>query len=129
MFYKKDESGYREIVEGILMKTLDQDTERSFYLDIVDWVENSGNVSDPFSAEVIMDALVDNLFAVELTQERYDYFLYTVFLDHPEDHSYALGQWTSVWNAYDNTGNDTTVRSLLERLFSALIETPEFQIY
>ena len=114
---------------GILMKTLDQDTERSFYLDIVDWVENSGNVSDPFSAEMIMDALVDNLFAVELTQERYDYFLYTVFLDHPEDHSYALGQWTSVWNAYDNTGNDTTVRSLLERLFSALIETPEFQIY
>jgi len=120
---------YRYQMGGILMKTLDQAAERTFVLDIVDWVENSGNVSDPFSAEVIMDALVDNLFAVELTQERYDYFLYTVFLDHPEDHSYALGQWTSVWNAYDNTGNDTTVRSLLERLFSALIETPEFQIY
>ena len=120
---------YRYQMGGILLKTLDQAAERTFVLDIVDWVENSGNVSDPFSAEVIMDALVDNLFAVELTQERYDYFLYTVFLDHPEDHSYALGQWTSVWNAYDNTGNDTTVRSLLERLFSALIETPEFQIY
>ncbi len=120
---------YRYQMGGVLMKTLDQSTERSFELDIVDWVENSGNVSNPFSAELIMDVLVDNLFAVDLTQERYDYFLYTVFLDHPEDHPYALGQWTSVWNAYDNTGNDTTVRSLLERLFSALIETPEFQIY
>ncbi len=120
---------YRYQMGGVMMKTLDQSTERSFELDIVDWVENSGNVSNPFSAELIMDVLVDNLFAVDLTQERYDYFLYTVFLDHPEDHPYALGQWTSVWNAYDNTGNDTTVRSLLERLFSALIETPEFQIY
>ena len=120
---------YRYQMGGILMKTLDQSAGRSFELDIVDWVENSGNVSNPFDAEVIMDVLVDNLFAVELTQERYDYFLYTVFLDHPEDHSYALGQWTSVWNAYDNGGEDTTVRSLLERLFSALIETPEFQIY
>ena len=120
---------YRYQMGGVLMFTLDQSTERSFELDIVDWVENSGHISDPFDAEEIMDVLVNNLFAVELTQERYDYFLYTVFLDHPEDHSYALGQWTSVWNAYDNTGNDTTVRSLLERLFSALIETPEFQIY
>ena len=119
---------YRYQMGGILMKTLDQATERSFVLDIVDWVE-SGHISNPFDAVDIMDVLVNNLFAVELTQERYDYFLYTVFLDHPENHSYALGQWTSVWNAYDTTGNDTTVRSLLERLFSALIETPEFQIH
>jgi uncharacterized protein (DUF1800 family) len=120
---------YRYQMGGVLMKTLDQSSERTFELDIVDWVENSGHISNPFDAEVIMDVLVDNLFAVELTQERYEYFLYTVFLDHPENHSYALGQWTSVWNAYDNTGDDNTVRSLLERLFSALIETPEFQIY
>ena len=120
---------YRYQMGGILMKTLDQSTERSFVLDIVDWVENSGHISNPFDAVDIMDVLVNNLFAVELTQERYDYFLYTVFLDHPENHSYALGQWTSVWNAYDTTGDDTTVRSLLERLFSALIETPEFQIH
>ena len=119
---------YRYQMGGILMKTLDQATERSFVLDIVDWVE-SGLISNPFDAVDIMDVLVNNLFAVELTQERYDYFLYTVFLDHPENHSYALGQWISVWNAYDTTRDDTTVRSLLERLFSALIETPEFQIY
>jgi len=77
----------------------------------------------------IMDVLVNNLYAIELTQERYDYFLYTVFLDYPEDQAYARGLWTQEWNAYQSSSDDTVVRSLLERLFSALIETPEFQIY
>ena len=120
---------YRYQMGGVLMKTLDQLAERTFVLDIVDWVENSGHISDPSDAVEIMDVLVNNLYAIELTQERYDYFLYTVFLDHPEDQAYARSLWTQEWNAYTGSGTDTTVRSLLERLFSALIETPEFQIY
>ncbi len=120
---------YRYQMGGVLMKTLDQATERSFVLDIVDWVENKGHITDPSDAVEIMDVLVNNLFAVELTQERYDYFLYTVFLDYPEDQAYARLLWTQEWTSYGGSGDDTVVRSLLERLFSALIETPEFQIY
>jgi hypothetical protein len=120
---------YRYQMGGILMKTLDQANERTFVLDIVDWVENSGHISDPSDAVEIMDVLVNNLYAIELTQERYDYFLYTVFLDNPEDQAYALSLWTQEWNMYESSSDDTVVRSLLERLFSALIETPEFQIY
>ena len=115
---------------GILMKSLDPDTERGFQLDVVDWVENSGELSDPADAAELMDVFVKMLFAVELNQERYDYFLYTVFLDYSgEDQTYARGLWRSEWNAYKSSGNDATVRSLLEHLLSALIETPEFQIY
>jgi uncharacterized protein (DUF1800 family) len=115
---------------GILMKVLDPDTERGFQLDVVDWVENSGELSDPADAAELMDVFVKMLFAVELNQERYDYFLYTVFLDYSgEDQTYARGLWRSEWNAYKSSGNDATVRSLLEHLLSALIETPEFQIY
>jgi len=120
---------YRYQVGGILMKTLDQASERTFVLDIVNWVENSGHITDPSDAVEIMDVLVDNLFAIELTQERYDYFLYTVFLDYPEDQAYARSLWTQEWNSYEGSSDVTVVRSLLERLFSALIETPEFQIY
>ena len=120
---------YRYQMGGILMKTLDQTTERTFVLDIVDWVENSGRISDPSDAVEIMDVLVNNLYAIELTQERYDYFLYTVFLDYPEDQAYARSLWTQEWAIYVGSSDDTVVRSLLERLFSALIETPEFQIY
>ena len=120
---------YRYQMGGILMKTLDQATERSFSLDIVDWVENKGHITDPSDVVEIMDVLVNNLFAIELTQERYDYFLYTVFLDYPEDQAYARLLWSQEWTSYGGSGDDSVVRSLLERLFSALIETPEFQIY
>jgi len=121
---------HRYQTAGILMKTLDQDSERGFQLDVVDWVENSGMITDPGDAAELMDVLVKMLFAVELNQERYDYFLYTVFLDYSgEDLTYARGLWRSEWNDYQSSGIETTVRSLLERLLSALIETPEFQLY
>jgi len=115
---------------GILMGSLEQDSERGFQLDVVDWVGNSGHLSDPADAAELMDVLVRMLYAVDLTQERYDYFLYTVFLDYSgEDLAYARGLWRSEWNDYKSSGDDTTVRSLLELLLSALIETPEFQLY
>jgi len=77
-----------------------------------------------------MDLLVKNLFALELTQERYDYFLYTVFLDYTGSNLvYARGLWTSEWNSYMSSDDDSVVRSLLELLLTSLIETPEFQLY
>ncbi len=115
---------------GILMKTLDQATERSFGLDIVDWVDKTVHLSDPSDTAELMDLLVNNLFALELTQERYDYFLYTVFLDYTgTDLVYARGLWTSEWNSYKSSDDDSVVRSLLELLVTSLIETPEFQLY
>ena len=112
------------------MKTLDQGTERSFSLDIVDWVENSGHISDPSDPAEILDVLVQVLYAVELSQERYDYFLYSVFLDYTgTDLVYARGLWTNEWNGYQSSSDDSVVRSLLQLLLSALIETPEFQLH
>lgn len=114
---------------GILMKTLEQGTERSFHLDILDWVENSGHISDPSDAVEIMDVLVEHLIAVQLNQERYDYLLYTVFLDYPEDQAYARNLWRDEWITYQNSADGSTVEGLLQILLSALIETPEFQLY
>jgi uncharacterized protein (DUF1800 family) len=113
----------------ILMKRIEEANERTIYLDVVDWVENSGVVSDPSDASEILNVFVSNLIPVELTQERLDYFLYTVFLEWPDDFSYALNLWTTEWAAYTGSGDDTTVRSQLEILLSALIQTPEFQLY
>jgi hypothetical protein len=72
---------------------------------------------------------VGQLFAVELSQERYDYFLYTVFLDYTgTDLLYARALWANEWSAYVGSGDDTVVRALLQLLLSSLIETPEFQL-
>lgn len=105
------------------------ENERSIYLDVMDWVENGGSVPDPSDAAGIMDVLIESLFAVSITGERYDYFLYAVFLDYTEDQSYARGIWRQEWSAYQNSGSDQIVRSRLELLVSALIQTPEFQLY
>ena len=121
---------HRYQAAGILMNRIEQDRERSFLLDMVAWVEQSGHVPDPSDASLIVDTLVENLYAVTLDEGRVDYFLYTVFLDAPdEDKTYARGLWRQEWELYQQTGDDATVRLLLERLFSALIETPEFQLY
>ena len=115
---------------GILMGTLEESATRTFELDIVDWVRNSGNITDPGDAAELMDVLVGHLFPLAPTQERYDYFLYTVFLDYTgTDLVYARGLWRSEWDSYIGSGNDAVVRSLLELLLSSLIETPEFQLY
>jgi len=115
---------------GILMQTLEQSSTRTFILDIVDWVENPGNITDPGDASELMDVLVAHLFPLTPTQERYDYFLYTVFLDYTgTDLVYARGLWRQEWDDYISSSDDSTVRSLLELLLSSLIETPEFQLY
>jgi len=113
----------------LLMEPPGGENPRSIYLDVLAWLENSGDVSDPTDAAEILTVLSENLMAVTLTQDRIDYFLYTVFLDYPEDHTYALGLWRQEWNAYQDSSNDETVRMLLNRLLSKLIQTPEFQLY
>jgi len=117
---------------AVLMGKVDESTTRTFELDIVDWVQNSGNITDPGDAVELMNVLVAHLFPLPPTQERYDYFLYTVFLDYTgTDLTYARGLWAQEWSIYlaSNPKDDTVVRGLLELLLSSLIETPEFQLY
>lgn len=112
-----------------LMEEPGGDNEKSFYLDILQWVEQPGNITDAGDASEVMDVLAGLLFSVELDTDRYDYFLYTVFLDSPdEDPAYARGLWRQEWNAYQGGGSADTVRTRLEILLSAMIQTPEFQL-
>jgi len=108
----------------------DSEDGRTLYLDILNWVEKSGHVTDPSDSAEIVNVLVEGLMAVTLNQERKDYFLYTVFLDQPEaDPTYARSLWKQEWDAYENSGDPAVVRSRLQILLSSLIQTPEFQLY
>jgi uncharacterized protein (DUF1800 family) len=120
---------HRYQTADLLMMEPGGESGPSPHLDILDWVENSGHIGDPSDAVAIMDVLKESLFAVELTQERYDYLLYTVFLDYPENPSYARGLWSQEWDTYRDSGTDEIVRARLEILLSALVQTPEFQLY
>lgn len=98
--------------------------EPAFRLDVVDWIENSGNISDPKDPAEIVMVFTKYLYPVEITQERYDYFLNTVFLEGLEPIN-----WSGEWSLYKNSGDDSVVRQKLETLLAGIMQTPEYQIF
>lgn len=109
------------------------DTEPfSFRIDIVDWVQNSGHISDPSDATEIVTFLTQYLLPLDVTtldvegsdRTRFDYFLYDNFIGEDGE----LYQWTNLWNAYIGGDPDTGVRLRLENLLAGIIESPEFQL-
>lgn len=91
-------------------------------LDIVDFVRN--NCSNPSDSDVLMQELVAWMIPVQLTTDRYDYFKNDVLLDQS---SPAI--WTLAWDNYIQTNNDTAVRSQLETVALALMQSPEYQLF
>ncbi len=92
-------------------------------LDIVDFVANSGLFSDPSDGTALLTTLTDYLFAEPLTAERFTYFLNDIFLDE-----LSLINWFFEWQNYVNTQDDSSVKIPLERLFTALISSQEYQL-
>ncbi len=95
---------------------------KAFPLNVVSFIQNSGVVSDPADGMEIVDGLIGYLFAEAPLLARRNYFLNEVFLD-----DLSLLNWQFEWQAYENSGNATSVRIPLERLFTALISSQEFQ--
>jgi hypothetical protein len=92
-------------------------------LDIVDWVQHSGQIATPSDAAVIVQTLTKYMLAVEIDAERADFFLNQIFLD-----GLPATTWTSEWSLYGSSGDDTVVRERLETLVASLMQTPEYQL-
>lgn len=90
-------------------------------LDTVDFIENS--ISNPFLADEIVKTLVLYLFPLPISENRFNYFLQTKFLD---GHSEKV--WRSEWRNYKNTNDSSIVRGSLDRLLVAIANAPEFQV-
>lgn len=102
----------------------DEEENILYKLDIVAFVDDSQNISDPSSARTIVTELTDYMFPCPIPTERFDYLLETLFLDgQMESH------WADEWTLYKNSGDDTTVRSLLERLIIGMLQSPEYQLF
>lgn len=111
-------------IGNILMRKNGNEDELNFGIDILDWIENSGYISDPGDADEVVSVIINNLLGVELNQERYDYFLNTVFLD-----TFNPTTWNYEWQNYRSGGDEMVVRERFEYFLSALTQTPEFQLY
>lgn len=115
---------FRYRIGQLLMKRTGDKDKFSFRLDILDWIENSGVIPNPGNASDTVRLLADHLLGVIVNQERFDFFLKTIFLD-----SLSQTTWQYEWDNYKSSGNDAVVRERFETLLFSLIETPEFQLF
>ena len=104
---------------------MNEDTEVMLYqLDIVEYVSNPANVSDPSDPTALVSELTDYLFTQDLPAERFNFFLNNVLLD-----TLSAANWTIEWNNYVATSDDSGVRSQLEKLIISIMQSPEYQLF
>ena len=94
-------------------------------LDVLSWVKDTNNVSDPSDAEALVDRLIELMYPFPVDDARKNYFLTDVFLE-----GYAnAGYWTQAWNDYlANPSASATVYNNLKRLLVKMMQSPEFQL-
>jgi hypothetical protein len=90
-------------------------------LDVLPFIANQ--VSNPSDAQVLVSELISWLLPISLDTTRFDYFKNDVFLN------LGVLNWTSEWQNYQNTSNEIVVRTQLELLILALMQSPEYQLY
>jgi len=112
------------IVLPLLAGVKNGNQELLFQLDVLEWVENPENISDPSDAVTIVQEMTENMIAIELPEERFNYFLHDVLLI-----GYPPEVWTIQWEIYQNTGNDAIIRGQLNLLIGALMQSPEYQLF
>jgi uncharacterized protein (DUF1800 family) len=93
-------------------------------LDVVKFVDNTAIVSNPADANVLVQELTQYMLAVELSTDRFNYFLNDILLDN-----LTTTNWSNEWGNYKSTANDTAVRIQLEKLFIAMMQSPEYQLF
>ncbi|MBN2348221.1 MAG: DUF1800 family protein [Bacteroidales bacterium] len=115
-----------QFAENIINGTNPDGESLGFQLDMLEWVKNPQHVSNPSDANLIVNTLTNYLIPFELSEERANFFLYDIFLD-----GLYLSAWTTEWNNYlsDPSTYEASIRSRLEILVSALIQSPEFQLF
>lgn len=92
-------------------------------LDIMKYVQNPQNISEPSDAGQIVRELTEDLFPQEISQDRFNYFLNEILLDN-----LSAKTWEHEWQNFRESGKDVAVRQQLEKLIKALLQAPEYQL-
>ena len=77
----------------------------------------------PRIAEHLVRTLLEYLLPVMPDASRVEYFLNEALLDYM-----SFMTWEGEWDDYRASGNDSMVRPQLNRLFKAIIQSPEYQL-
>jgi hypothetical protein len=111
------------LIYPLIQGVSNENQELLFKLDVLPWVEDPLNISDPSNPETLVGELTSYLLARELPQERLEFFRNVLTDNFP---SYY---WTVEWTNYQNGGSNEIVNFMLLRLLIALVNSPEFQLF
>jgi len=86
------------------------------------WVDDVANISDAFDPNVIVQEMTDYMFPASADEERRN-VLKQYLVENLED-----AYWTEAWAEYKGGGADEVVRIRLKALFTAILQSPEYQL-
>lgn len=95
----------------------------TFKLDVVAFVRNSGDFSNPANASTLVNEFLELCFCEIPTGSRYTYFLQTL------QGNLSAINWQNEWNNYIATNNSTSVKTALDRFVKAIVKSPEYQLF
>ncbi len=113
--------GRYQMIKTLLKKKNDPEDMGMVQLNIVSFIKN--NIPKPSDATTVVKTLTKYLLPLPLPQDRFDYFLHSVFLD-----GYTKKVWQSEWKIFEKTGNTDNITPPLERLITGIINAPEYQV-
>lgn len=106
-----------QISSNILLGQTDRNDNLLYKLDILDYCRNEG--IDLNSPQAIVTYFVTYLLPEQITAERFEYFKSTLLIDVEEED----------WVSTIISGTDFQVTFHLESLISAMIQSPEYQLF
>lgn len=109
-----------DLISGIKKKKV---FSHELKLDVLKFVENPDNFTNPSKADILLRELLTSIFPREVKEDRFNYFLNEIFLE-----GLSLKAWEMEWQEYKSSGIDEGVRSQLNNLFTKIMQTPEYQL-
>ncbi|MGN6437329.1 MAG: DUF1800 family protein [Agriterribacter sp.] len=93
--------------------------------DILTWVNNPENISNPADGTVLVDEMIRYLFPENpFGTERFNFFLNEILLG-----GLSLRNWQMEWNNYKSTGVSDSVLPQLKSLFISILYSQEYQLH
>ncbi|HCQ13874.1 DUF1800 family protein [Flavobacterium sp.] len=94
----------------------------TFKLDVVAFVRNSGDFSNPANATTLVNEFLELCFCDMPTGSRYTFFQQALL------GNLSPINWQNEWNNYITTNNSASVKTALDRFIKAIVKSPEYQL-
>lgn len=95
----------------------------TFKLDVVAFVRNSGDFSNPANATTLINEFLELCFCDLPTGSRYTFFQQALL------GNLSPINWQNEWNNYIATNNSASVKTAIDRLVRAIVKSPEYQLF